>query len=227
MTSSNGVTAPSSHTPSRPRRGGLNQQDHHHPVARPRRPPPSITTLGDAQPPRHHHPACRSTLFAEIGDCRGRYPDRDALAADAGQAAVAIESGKRKQPASAGPATSDCAVAFCHARGHQPPPEPWAQTSTPPPAPAVTTTPARSAPSAAAGAASCGAAGKTTPRTTRPPPRTATPRHCHYPNLVGPPARPQPPPSGWPAPPSPKGRPAGPSAKRLTASRHPLPHSRG
>jgi len=35
-------------------------------------------------------------LLAEIGDCRGRYPVRDTLAGDAGQAAVAIESGKRK-----------------------------------------------------------------------------------------------------------------------------------
>jgi transposase len=35
-------------------------------------------------------------LLAEIGDCRARYPTRDTLAADAGQAAVAIESGKRK-----------------------------------------------------------------------------------------------------------------------------------
>jgi transposase len=35
-------------------------------------------------------------LLAEIGDCRQRYPNRDALAADAGQAAVAVESGKRK-----------------------------------------------------------------------------------------------------------------------------------
>ena len=35
-------------------------------------------------------------LLAEIGDCRARYPNRDALAADAGQAAVAKESGKRK-----------------------------------------------------------------------------------------------------------------------------------
>ena len=35
-------------------------------------------------------------LLAEIGDCRVRYPSRDALAGDAGQAAVAIESGKRK-----------------------------------------------------------------------------------------------------------------------------------
>ena len=35
-------------------------------------------------------------LVSEIGDCRGRYPTGDALAGDAGQAAVAIESGKRK-----------------------------------------------------------------------------------------------------------------------------------
>jgi hypothetical protein len=33
---------------------------------------------------------------SEIGDCRARYPTRDTLAADAGQTAVAIESGKRK-----------------------------------------------------------------------------------------------------------------------------------
>ncbi len=35
-------------------------------------------------------------LLAEIGDCRDRYPTADALAADAGMSAVAIESGKRK-----------------------------------------------------------------------------------------------------------------------------------
>ena len=35
-------------------------------------------------------------MLAEMGDCRTRYPARDALAGDAGQAAVAIESGKRK-----------------------------------------------------------------------------------------------------------------------------------
>jgi transposase len=39
---------------------------------------------------------CAATLLAEIGDCRARYPTADALAADAGQAAIAIESGKRK-----------------------------------------------------------------------------------------------------------------------------------
>jgi transposase len=39
---------------------------------------------------------CPATLLAEIGDCRARYPHRDAIAADGGQAPVAIESGKRK-----------------------------------------------------------------------------------------------------------------------------------
>jgi transposase len=38
-------------------------------------------------------------LLAEIGDNRSRYPHRDALAADAGQAPVAIESGKRRNAA--------------------------------------------------------------------------------------------------------------------------------
>jgi transposase len=37
-----------------------------------------------------------ATMLAEMGDCRGRYPTRDALAGDAGQGAVALESGKRK-----------------------------------------------------------------------------------------------------------------------------------
>jgi transposase len=35
-------------------------------------------------------------MLAEMGDCRARYPARDALSGDAGQAAVAIESGKRE-----------------------------------------------------------------------------------------------------------------------------------
>jgi transposase len=39
---------------------------------------------------------CAATLLAEIGDRRCRYPHRDAIAADAGQAPVAVESGKRK-----------------------------------------------------------------------------------------------------------------------------------
>jgi transposase len=39
---------------------------------------------------------CAAALLAEIGDCRARYPHRDAIAADGGQAPVAKESGKRK-----------------------------------------------------------------------------------------------------------------------------------
>lgn len=39
---------------------------------------------------------CAATLLAEIGDCRARYRHRDAIAADAGHAPVAVESGKRK-----------------------------------------------------------------------------------------------------------------------------------
>ena len=37
-----------------------------------------------------------ATMLAEIGDCRARYPNRDAIAADGGQAPVAVESGKFK-----------------------------------------------------------------------------------------------------------------------------------
>jgi transposase len=39
---------------------------------------------------------CATTLLSEIGDCRARYAHRDAIAADAGHAPVAVESGKRK-----------------------------------------------------------------------------------------------------------------------------------
>jgi transposase len=39
---------------------------------------------------------CAAAMLAEIGDCRERYPSYRALAADAGQAPVAVESGKAK-----------------------------------------------------------------------------------------------------------------------------------
>jgi transposase len=39
---------------------------------------------------------CAATMIAEIGDCRDRYPSYRALAADAGQCPVAVESGKAK-----------------------------------------------------------------------------------------------------------------------------------
>jgi transposase len=38
-----------------------------------------------------------ATMLSEIGDCRERYPTRGTLAADGGQAAVAVESGKLKR----------------------------------------------------------------------------------------------------------------------------------
>jgi transposase len=39
---------------------------------------------------------CAAQLLSEIGDCRQRYPNAEALAADAGMSPVAVESGKRK-----------------------------------------------------------------------------------------------------------------------------------
>jgi transposase len=39
---------------------------------------------------------CAATMLAEIGDCRERYPTYRALAADAGQCPVVVESGKSK-----------------------------------------------------------------------------------------------------------------------------------
>jgi transposase len=39
---------------------------------------------------------CAASMLAEIGDCRERYPSYRTLAADAGQAPVAVESGKAK-----------------------------------------------------------------------------------------------------------------------------------
>lgn len=40
---------------------------------------------------------CAASMLAEMGDCRDRYPTKAALAADAGQAPVAVESGKHKR----------------------------------------------------------------------------------------------------------------------------------
>ena len=39
---------------------------------------------------------CAAALLSEMGDCRARYPNAEALAADAGMSPVAVESGKRK-----------------------------------------------------------------------------------------------------------------------------------
>ena len=69
---------------------------------------------------------CAATLLAEIGDCRARYPHRDAIAADAGHAPVAVESGKRKPRSSAGRATSGCATRSPRSRTAAADRNPWA-----------------------------------------------------------------------------------------------------
>ena len=101
-------------------------------------------------------------LLAEIGDCRARYPTRDALAADAGQAAVAIESGKRKVACFRWACNKRLRDAFCTLADSTRHWHPWAAGPLRPlDRTAATTTRARSAPSAAPGAASSGSAGKT------------------------------------------------------------------
>jgi len=40
---------------------------------------------------------CAATMIAEMGSCRDRYPTYRQLAADGGQAPVAVESGKAKR----------------------------------------------------------------------------------------------------------------------------------
>ena len=67
-------------------------------------------------------------LLAEIGDCRERYPDRDALATDAGQAAVAVESGKWKTAAFRRACNKRLRIAFCRLADSSRHWHPWAQT---------------------------------------------------------------------------------------------------
>ena len=66
-------------------------------------------------------------LLAEIGDCRERYPTRDALAADAGQAAVAVESGKWKTAGFRRACNKRLRVAFCRLADSSRHWHPWAQ----------------------------------------------------------------------------------------------------
>ena len=67
---------------------------------------------------------CAATLLAEIGDCRRRYPHRDAIAADAGQAPVAVESGKRKHAKFRWACNKRLRNALCHPRALHLPLEP-------------------------------------------------------------------------------------------------------
>ena len=66
-------------------------------------------------------------LLAEIGDCRDRYPTRDTLAADAGQAAVAVESGKRKTASFRWGCNKRLRGAFCTLADSTRHWHPWAQ----------------------------------------------------------------------------------------------------
>ena len=66
-------------------------------------------------------------LLAEIGDCRARYPSRDALAGDAGQAAVAIQSGKRKAASFRWGCNKRLRSAFCTLADSTRHWHPWAQ----------------------------------------------------------------------------------------------------
>jgi transposase len=146
---------------------------------------------------------CAATLLSEIGDCRARYPHRDSIAADGGQAPVAIESGKRRAPDSAGPATSDCETRWARWRSTPVAGIRGRLTSTRRPEPAATVTAARCAPSAAPYAASSGAAGKTAPPTTQPDTpgcNSTSPSPSPTRRAPGPTS---PPPSEWPAPLSP------------------------
>ena len=166
-------------------------------------------------------------LLAEIGDCRLRYPDRDALAADAGQAAVANESGKWKTAGFRRACNKRLRVAFCRLADSSRHWHPWAQDlyaqarqrgHEHPRAidPRTRVVPRRVAMLAQ-------------PHPIRPSatPRTPTPHHSHHPQLVGPGARPRSHPADGRRRCHPTGGPHGPSAQRLTASRHPLPTPRG
>ena len=66
-------------------------------------------------------------LLAEIGDCRERYPSRDALACDAGQAAVAVESGKWRTAGFRRACNKRLRVAFCRLADSSRHWHPWAQ----------------------------------------------------------------------------------------------------
>jgi transposase len=68
-----------------------------------------------------------AVMLAEMGDCRARYRTRDALAGDAGQAAVAKESGKRKTATFRWGCNKRLRVAFCRLADSTRHWHPWAQ----------------------------------------------------------------------------------------------------
>ena len=74
-----------------------------------------------------HSVITAAELLAEIGDCRERYPTRDALACDAGQAAVAVESGKWRTAGFRRACNKRLRVAFCRLADSSRHWHPWAQ----------------------------------------------------------------------------------------------------
>ena len=70
---------------------------------------------------------CAAQLLSEVGDCRARYLTGDALAADAGQAAIAIESGKRKTACFRWACNKRLRSAFCTLSDSTRQWHPWAQ----------------------------------------------------------------------------------------------------
>ena len=143
-------------------------------------------------------------LLAEIGDCRERYPTRDALAADAGQAAVAVESGKWKTAGFRRACNKRLRVAFCRLADSSRHWHPWAQTLYAQARQRGHGAPTRD-PDRRTRLVPCRVAMLAQPHPIRPhqTPRSAAPHHRDHPELVGPPSPTSPPPSGWPAPLSP------------------------
>ena len=131
-------------------------------------------------------------LLAEIGDCRARYPTRDALAADAGQAAVAVESGKRKTASFRWALQQAAARRVLHARRQHPPLAPLGAgplrrrpRPRPRAPPRTTHRRTRLVPDRVALLA------RPRPLRPSPPPRPTATHRGHDPEPVGPPARPR------------------------------------
>ena len=164
-------------------------------------------------------------MLAEIGDCRGRYPARDALAGDAGQAAVAIESGKRKTACFRWGCNKRLRSSFSRLADTTRHWHPWAADLY-----AAALARGHDHPRAlrTVGRAWCRIVWRCWQDGTPYDPARHRALQRHITVTIPTPSAPcptQPPPSGCSAKPSPEWRPAGPSAKRLTASRHPLPRS--
>jgi hypothetical protein len=110
-------------------------------------------------------------LLAEMGDCRARYLTRDTGAAEAGQAAVAIESGKGKAATFRWGCSKRLRQAFHTLADSSRHHNPWAQDLYAQALARGHDRPRALPPSDAPGHASCGSAGRTARRMT--PPATA------------------------------------------------------